>query len=520
MGSAVTRAHLPEAFANNNLIARSNAMEPHASESGANVGSGIPLNEYVYNERGVIAENYHDLQGLGVLEAARQTYPLPKASAESTLRTVFQCVDVALLNLADVMARAVADLDRGAFSTATIKMFWARGFHRLLTQLSLVPSQLGFTTSPTQQSGTLRIQDSPAFKEYLTNLDRFDQVVIALIESGMMNAEQAIGEGSLDSWEYNFFHLARVCNHEATIWENNLAGIKIPAPVPSYQEFVVSSVIRDAVYDRVLKGDTYFTQFRGLHQIPESLGEEVNDRLEQAIRAIRQDKLRDAVEELRCIGVLAQVITSAVAPMADSLATSDYHMIRENLGLTSGSHSVCLRFHMFTHLYDQLCDEVVQCAARMKPGNADPEETLREISSGASEDENSWLLNLAGSLCLNFRALIFQWRDEHIHMPRNNLGGDFTKSLTGSKNAIKAVKGMRDAARIRDPFAALVRSRDIRDESAPTSLASYFDSDISLDARLMEITGKATQERFVHVQERLGFFANKCPFAPPPRRKA
>src|SRR5258708_7758018 len=99
--------------------------------------------EPVYNERGIIAENYHDLQGLGVLEAARQSYPLPKASGESTLRAVFQAAEIALLNLADVIARATADLDRKQFTNSTVKLFWARGFHRLLARLSMLPHELG-----------------------------------------------------------------------------------------------------------------------------------------------------------------------------------------------------------------------------------------------------------------------------------------------------------------------------------------------------------------------------------------
>jgi hypothetical protein len=495
-------------------------MEPQAVSNGLNSNPKIALDGPIYNERGIIAENYYDLQGLGVLSAARQAYVLPKGSPESTLRTVFQCVDIALLNLSDVMSRAVTDLEQGAFSRSTIKMFWARGFHRVLTQLSLVPTQLGFVAARQKESGTLRIHESPAFKEYIVNLGRFDKKVIELVESGALRPEKAFAESSLDNWEYNFFHLARICNHEGTIWEENLAGVQIPAPVPSYEEFVASSVIHDAVYDRVLRGDTYFTQFRGLHQIPESLGEEVNDRLEKAIRFVREDRLRDAIDELRCVDILSVPIVSSVPPMADSLATADYHEIRENLGLTSGSHSVCLRFHMFTHLYEDLCDEVVKCAARISPDCTDPEDLLRNVALTASDDEDTWLLNLLGSYCLSFRAFIFQWRDEHVHMPRNNLGGELTKSLTGSKDAIKAVKGMRDGARARDPFTVLARARNLKDESAPTFLAAYFDSDNSLDSRLMAITGKVTQDRFVEVQERLGFFANKCPFSPPPRRKA
>jgi len=85
---------------------------------------------------------------------------------------------------------------------------------------------------------------------------------------------------------------------------------------------------------------------------------------------------------------------------------------------------------------------------------------------------------------------------------------------------VKAVEQMRDAAIDRDQMAPLLRSRDLAADSAPSSLSQYFHSNASLDFQLLNITGNATQQRFIQVQERLGFFANRCPFSPPPRRKA
>ena len=76
---------------------------------GEHAGGKVVMN----NERGVIAESYHELQGLATLAAARATYPLPKASPESTLRAIFQAAEIALLNLADLLARATGDLRRG-----------------------------------------------------------------------------------------------------------------------------------------------------------------------------------------------------------------------------------------------------------------------------------------------------------------------------------------------------------------------------------------------------------------------
>ena len=478
----------------------------------------------IYNERGIIAENYYDLQGLGVLAAARQAYPLPPASAESTLRAVFQAVEIALVNLADITARAAADLEHEAIGTAVVKAFWARGFHRLLVRLSMMPHQLGLIYDTAGPAGVLRIRESPAFGDYLQALSRFDRSVARSIESDNLPIETALAERSLESAEFNLIHLARICNHESTIWEHNLVEIRVPAAVPSYQQFVATERMRDAVYDRVLTGDTYFTQFRGLHQIPETLGEEVNDHSEQAIRDIRSNRLREAIDHLRCANILVEGMLMSLPPMADNLATSDYHQIRENLGLTSGSHSVCLRFHMFTDLYRQLWEEIAHHLTGLPAQEASEtavEEAIRQVDRRRFDDPRAWMMHLLLNHCLTLRTFIFQWRDQHLHMPRNNLGGDFTKSLTGSPDAITTVKKMRNVARARDPMLPLARVRGLagaRGEAPIGQLAGYLESEVSLDSRILVTTGHVTQGRFQEVQERLGFFANRCPFSPPPTR--
>lgn len=475
----------------------------------------------VYNERGVIAESYRELQGLDALAAARRASPLPKASGESTLRAVMQAVEIALLNLADVVARAADDVSSGRVGAASVKMSWARGFHRVLSRLSLLPQQLGFPAEPAR-FGVLRISESPAFREYVETLSRFDRSVKTAIEGGLLRIEAAVADGSLDDSEFMLLHLARLCNHESTAWERNLACVTVPATVRSYEDFVVSQGMRDAVYERVLTGDTYFTQFRGLHQVPEILGEELNDRVEQAIREIRYKRLGDAVDHLTCANLLSEGVLASLPPMADNLATSDYHRIRENLGLTSGSHSVCLRFHMFTHLYEQLWEEYRLFITSIAPDAAEPaEKAVCAVDRRRGEDATAWLAHIVGNECLKLRAFIFQWRDLHLNLPRNNLGGEFTKSLTGSPDAVQAVRQMRDTAIARDPMLPLARARGLsthqRDEPAG-ALSEYLDSDASLDSLILSTTGQITQRRFHDVQERLGFFANRCPFVVPPRR--
>lgn len=498
----------------------------NASKMTGHEGNATKMSlESVYNERGIIAENYYDLQGLGVLDMAREAYQLPKATGESTLRAVFQSVEIALVNLNDILGRAINDLENGPKESATVKMFWARGFHRVLTRLSMIPSQLGVVCRPNNGGGVLRIHDSLAFAEYLKTLTDFDQVVMKQAESSKLRIANSLAEGSLDDSEFNLIHLARLCNHESTIWERNLAEVHVPAPIPSYEEFVVARHMRDAVYERVLKGDTYFTQFRGLHQIPELLGEEVNNHFEFAIRDIRANDLRQAAEHLNHITVLLEGIIAPLPPMADNLATSDYHDIRENLGLTSGSHSVCLRFHMFTDLYTQLSEELTARAAGKPAKDCSEEEiekAFQQIDRTRFDGFEPWILHVLMNDCLKIRSYIFQWRDEHLHMPRNNLGGDLTKSLTGSPDAIKMVRHMRDAARAKDPMLPLVRARLLStrgSENETGPLSKYIESDASLDNFILSTTGHVTQERFKDVQERLGFFANRCPFTPPPHRK-
>jgi hypothetical protein len=458
----------------------------------------------VRNERGVIAERYSELQGLPVLDAARALYPLPPASPASTIRAVFQSSEIALLNLADLMRRAAADVDAGRVNAARVKLAWAVGFHRVLVRLSLMPQQLA-TRASAGRTGRLRVADSPAFAEFVDALSGFDRAMLDGIEAGRLPVDEALAESSLDHPLLALVHAARIANHESTIWEDNLGDVPSTSDETPYSIFVSSAGMRAAVYDRVLSGDTYFTQFRGLHQIPETLGEEANLHLEQAIRDVRDGRFEDGSDHLRTVTVLADGMLASLPPMADNLATADYHEIRENLGLTSGSHSVCLRFHMFSDLYEQLV------------------EVLEGHASASGASEAPWLLDRLQLEALTFRSLIFQWRDAHLHMPRNNLGGGATKSLTGSPDAITAVRRMRQAARDTDPMLPLARARALSGPASakhPPRLRAYLDSAGSLDTHLLLATGRVTQQRFVQVQERLGFFANKCPFSPPPPRRA
>jgi hypothetical protein len=217
-------------------------------------------------------------------------------------------------------------------------------------------------------------------------------------------------------------------------------------------------------------------------------------------------------------------MTSSLLSMADNLATSDYHQIRENLGLTSGSHSVCLRYHMFTDLYEQLAHELVVQLTGRSADEVSEEQIIAAVSRTDRErsgNRRAWLIHLMVNECMRMQSCIFLWRGEHLHMPRNNLGGNHTKSLTGSPDAIKAVWQMYGAAKAKDPMSPIARARGLPGgrRSIPAGpLTRYLSSDESLDRAVLAKTGEITQGRFQSVQERLGFFAGRCPFTAPPRR--
>ena len=214
----------------------------------------IPADGHIYNARGVIAENYHDLQGLGILSQTRDEHRLAKASSRSSLRAVYQAVEIGLLNLTDITARAASDIERERHGSSLVKMYWARGFHRVLTRLSTLPHQLGLPLPDADGGTPLRICESPAFQEYRVALNRLDCAIDRRVSSGALSLEQLLGNHSIDSSDVALLHVTRICNHESTIWEHNLSEVRVPSPAESYAEFVVANRMRDAVYDRVFEG--------------------------------------------------------------------------------------------------------------------------------------------------------------------------------------------------------------------------------------------------------------------------
>ncbi|MGA4838757.1 hypothetical protein [Streptomyces sp. G45] len=449
-----------------------------------------------HNERGVIAEHYYALQSLRAIEDARSETVAEPVTPQALLVGLYQSAEIALYNLTDLLDRASGHLRALDVERGVAALHWVRSFHRVLVRLSIAALRVS-GAEVWRDAPRWQVAATPAFAEFEPALRRFDQQLNALAQDGRIDVDAVIAERGLeDSW-FGLLHCVRVANHDARVWSANLAKSAHPAPDVAPKRLLASDRLRHAVHEHHLTGDTYFTQFRALHQIPELLVREINDRIEAAILNARKGDIATAVHVLDGASELFDPVEVCLPPIVDNLSTHDYHQIRENLGLTSGSHSVSMRFHLFTDLFDQFGQE------------------LARLRDEGCKDPFLPLLERHG---VNVRVFIFAWRDMHLHLPRNNLGGQETKSLTGAPDAIRTVRKMRDNAAQADPTAHPHGTTHIPLSATASPLAAYLDGPHSTDGLLLAATGASTQTNFRDVQERREFFSQPCPFSKPPRR--
>lgn len=428
------------------------------------------MNTTIENKRS-ITSLYKNMQVMPAIEKAWETYPLPPASAQGLLRATFQATEIALWNIADLMTRATKEIKQKRFGSAYTKMAWARGFQGVLVKLSMIPNQLGLVCSPGSNGsfqdcanayGILRIADSPGFQEYTKVLKRFDRQLSQAIESAEFPLESLLSSRSLESNRSSLIHLIRICNHETTIWERNLSEVFIPGSVPSYEEFVVAKAMREVVFARVIPGDTYFTQFRGLQQITEILGSHINDRLEQAIVKIKAQDLPSAYEHLRCIHSLTGGVITALLCAGELLTVSDYQTIERNLELTSGNQALSLHYHLFEELYEQLwlalVTHILGCA-RKTVRDEEIQRAIRQVDQKRfTGDQEAFLSHLLANQCLQLRVFVQQWRDQSLH----NLGNNNSKNFNGAKSVAKQAQTSCNIATFQDPMQPLANARYLR----------------------------------------------------------
>jgi hypothetical protein len=460
------------------------------------------------NQLGKIAPTYDELQGLKHLRKARDW--AGPATRESALRSILQAVEVALANIADLAGRAAQNVSTNDIGAAGVKLGWILSFHRLLTKLTGMASEPPLRLPGGIASPPFTTFSSPACSEFIAAVKLLDTALFAHIERKQISLEELLARESLDNDEMRLLHLLRVSAHETAIWNSQLAqfaGLEISETLDSW---IRAADLRAMIRDTKLKGDTFYMQFRGLHQIPEILAAEANAQLACATKDILAGRLHPSYNSLATATVLCGGIVASARPLIDCLSTADYHHIRENLGMTSGSHSVALHDALFGERYEQLTHALDGCIdSCSKRLNAGAPKSIQAVFEAQNYDREAadlvLLLHLAGLL----NAQIRQWREYHLALPRHNLGSGLTRSLIGTLDAVQAVEKLRDQARQNDSGVAYGLLQP--DAPAPVGeLALHLRSAESLDARLLAAVGSATRRRFPDVQNRTGAF-RACP---------
>ena len=114
---------------------------------------------------------------------------------------------------------------------------------------------------------------------------------------------------------------------------------------------------------------------------------------------------------------------ACIDTIAENMAPLDYHEIRENLGLTSGSHSVTLEFHLFReYLSSQLWAEIDQHLEERLPSAADLDERVCLADKERHHHTDSWITHESRNEYIEIRAVFSRMRHAHMHLPRGNLG--------------------------------------------------------------------------------------------------
>lgn len=465
-----------------------------------------------HNNLGPIAESYEELQGLRWLRETWSKDHYPSASLASTLRVVLQGVEIGLLNQAQLLDRASECLAHLDLPSTLDYLRWSYAFHSVLISLGQVPQRLGLPEDDTSDGVTvLSIKESPAFQRFTERFQRFEEIGLRYF-SGVTDTP--------DSGSEQFSRLILLCNQLGVTWEENFSQLTLPIVVSGYAEYIGAVELREMVIEFTLEQPTVLMQFRALHQIPEALGAVMADHLVAAIHALREDTLITAIEHVKTSNALGQVVVRCAETLSESLTFSQYHQIRENLGMTSGSHSATLHYALFYDLYHQLWDQVTSF---LRVGDTITEDQIRQIDRARGDGPTEWLRSYLLSGCLEMRAILRQWRDTHLHLPRCNLGGGGVRSLVGATDATATVRSLRDKATQSDPLSDLARARGLLGAVHGLPVRPFdaiVKNSASLDSLVLEWIGALTKQRFSTVQERKEYFSQACPFHRPPPRKA
>lgn len=422
------------------------------------------------NDRGPIAATYVELQRLpAIRKALRRAENLP---AEARTACAYaQAHELLLANMAELVRLATTQLRVGALQHVVEKWIWLEALSNLAIEIAPRFRAALDGASITGGLSLLEVGSRAALTFADAKLE-FDQLAHM---SFWPRQTEALRRSHTSGHNYDkltvFLQAAKNVNHDSLA----LIGTPCIVAIPDYDEVIGGRFLRQAGESSEYRmEDTFFLQFLVLHQVPEILGDRASNLMIDAAARIRNGDYISSASMLDDVVDLVDCVILSLTPLKQLMIPVDYYKIRENLGLTSGSHSETIHDNLLNRSFRSLSDAVA-FATPKSSGRAYVATKVRRLAHRLAH-----------------------WRVQHLTFPRNLLGGSGTRSLVGAY-------GLEAAESMLDTFVHSIEQSAAgrRGEPALTHPTAKMLSDLrAFDSELLKLTSDVVQSRFQNVQNR------------------
>jgi hypothetical protein len=423
----------------------------------------------LWNELGPIAATYEELQGIPRLDQAFEQRPWNLDPDALTVRTILQCLALLYLNFADLCDRQL----KHTLPDNIARFHQHTAWHLSLLRYGLSLIEHALSISP--PADAVPCPTGPAFSRYFEGYSEVCQAYIRHLDHHPP-ASNDISNCMLTNPHAAVAHNLKNIYLFQQILLSRLSILRVDHRYKEGWDAILNTAHLDAVFaEPRLIGDTYFSQFRLLHQIPELLARCAHERTAlsltdtESLSIVHILRLRDQY----------RLVTESTQTMLHLMTPCEYHQIRLNLGVTSGSMSNQLR-----QCFLKSDVSAIEIAGR----------SLIEKSPRSSE------AHFLKTLLDQIRLEALSWRDYHLGFPRNVLGGFGTKSLIGSDAVNVALAWRNEEIRHGSLHRYADAAVDFMSGKAPLEHSKR------LDDRLLQITAEVTKDVFPHVENRTGIY--------------